>query len=470
MIDMLLWVQNAFLVMGLSTLDESMQSVLDTMASVPRELGSTVGMAKLLGLIFALCIGSYESWMMMLGRRGMDVMKLVRIVGISLCITFSSEICSGLAGPGRALERQAKAMAAAKNAQVDVLQQQVAELQDAYLERLQERVDSLRRAEKAEVLGADASQWDELVYSVKNLDSVIKDNLKQLAVFVETKFSEGFNIVVRFLGELIFQMTYYGLFLAQRCFMAILGVFCPLAFALSIVPPWSSAWSQWISKYLSISLWGWIIYVSLFYVDHLLIYNLQKDMAAYTYLVNNVNGSSAQIGALGMQGIGSNCFYVMGMMIGSYLLKFVPEVASWLIPGGVSSGIGGMIGGAAAGGVMSATKMVGGKTLSMAKSAVSGGSKLAGTMVTTGTKAVSQGFQGAKTGAQMGAKAGGGNPVLGTLGATAGMVVGAIGGAAAAVGEGAAKATGVGIKHSKVGVNYRKGSAMAKGKNPTGIK
>ena len=28
----------------------------------------------------------------------------------------------------------------------------------------------------------------------------------------------------------------------------------------------------------------------------------------------------------------------MGMLMGAYIVRFVPEVSSWLIPGGVSSG------------------------------------------------------------------------------------------------------------------------------------
>jgi hypothetical protein len=38
-----------------------------------------------------------------------------------------------------------------------------------------------------------------------------------------------------------------------------------------------------------------------------------------------------------LQGIGSNCMYAMGMLVGAYVIRFVPEVASWLIPGSVSS-------------------------------------------------------------------------------------------------------------------------------------
>lgn len=55
--------------------------------------------------------------------------------------------------------------------------------------------------------------------------------------------------------------------------------------------------------------------------------------------------------ALGLQGIGSNCMYAMGMLVGAFILRFVPEVASWLIPGGVSSSAGSAAGSVATAGV-----------------------------------------------------------------------------------------------------------------------
>lgn len=67
-------------------------------------------------------------------------------------------------------------------------------------------------------------------------------------------------------------------------------------------------------------------------------YNLQEDLVAYNHLLHGTVNSWEQIGALGLQGIGSNCMYAMGMLVGAYIIRFVPEVASWLIPGGISSG------------------------------------------------------------------------------------------------------------------------------------
>ena len=67
------------LTIGLPAIDESLEKLLTAMETFPNVavLGDAVSMAKALGLCLALCVGSYECWMMMLGRRGMDVMKLL---------------------------------------------------------------------------------------------------------------------------------------------------------------------------------------------------------------------------------------------------------------------------------------------------------------------------------------------------------------------------------------------------------
>ena len=73
--------------------------------------------------------------------------------------------------------------------------------------------------------------WDKLIYNVENLGSTINNYAQRAAVAAETKVSEWINDVIRFVGELIFQMSYYGMLVAQRIFMAIMMIFCPIMFA-----------------------------------------------------------------------------------------------------------------------------------------------------------------------------------------------------------------------------------------------
>lgn len=326
--------------MGLPAIDQSLDKLLVAMEAFPNVaiLGDTISFARMLGLLLALCVGSYECWMMMLGRRGMDVMKLLRIIGISMCISSSSWICSALHMPGKSLEATTKSMAMAKNKEVAALELKVAQKQGEYLERLRAVQDSISTAKQVASIGEDANWWDKLVYNVENLGETINNYAQRAAVAAETKVSEWINDVIRFVGELIFQMSYYGILVAQRIFIAIMIVFCPIMFALSLAPPWNSAWSQWMSKFLSLTLWGFVTYMCLYYIDFILMYNLQEDLVAYNHLLHGAVNSWEQIGALGLQGIGSNCMYAMGMLVGAYIIRFVPEVSSWLIPGGVSSG------------------------------------------------------------------------------------------------------------------------------------
>ena len=328
------------LTIGLPAIDESLDKLLVAMETFPNVaiLGDAIGLARIIGLLLALCVGSYECWMMMLGRRGMDVMKLLRIIGISMCISSSSWICSALQVPGKSLESTTKAMAMAKNKEVAALELKVAQKQGEYLERLRAVQDSISTAKQIAEIGEDANWWDKLVYNVENLGTTINNYAQRAAVAAETKVSEWINDVIRFVGELIFQMSYYGILVAQRIFIAIMIVFCPIMFALSLAPPWNSAWSQWMSKFLSLTLWGFVTYMCLYYIDFILMYNLQEDLVAYNHLLHGTVNSWEQIGALGLQGIGSNCMYAMGMLVGAYIIRFVPEVASWLIPGGISSG------------------------------------------------------------------------------------------------------------------------------------
>ena len=369
--------------MGLPAIDESLMKLLAAMETFPKSavLGNVVDFAKMIGLCLALCMGSYECWMMMLGRRGMDVMKLLRIAGLSICISCSTYICSALREPGHQLEMVAKMMAEDKNKQVAALELKVAQKQDDYLKRLRQVQDSIETAKQVQAIGEDAHWWDKLIYNMENLGSTINNYAERAAVAAETKVSEWINDVIRFVGELIFQMSYYGMLVAQRIFLTILGLFAPIMFAMSIVPPWSSAWSQWISKYLSLSLWGFVVYMCLYYIDFILMYNLLEDIKAYDTLLKGQVNSWQNIGALGLQGIGSNCMYAMGMLVGAYVIRFVPEVASWLIPGGVSSSAGsvagsvvaGLAGGAVAKGTSAATT-----TAAAGAAVVTGGASLVG--------------------------------------------------------------------------------------------
>lgn len=171
MIDLLLHINltlsifiDQLLTMGLPLIDQSLEKLLTALRSSPTNglYHNMVSYARGLGTLLALCVGSYECWMMMLGRRGMDVMKMLRIVGLAICIQCSSFICDALMVPGMALEESTMMMAKNENQKVATLEREVAKKQQEY-------VDSLRsqQAKQAEQKAAqDAATEDGLLDNI----------------------------------------------------------------------------------------------------------------------------------------------------------------------------------------------------------------------------------------------------------------------------------------------------------------
>lgn len=325
---------------ALGAVDQYLDGLISFMGSKSGISMNLTGMAKGIGSVLCLIVGSYECFMMMLGKRGIDVMKILRILAISLCITFSGSICSALKAPGDSLMNTTKVFSDVQYSTVKDLENDVSKMSKKY-------TDKLRDQFAEEKMKKDASEDRSILETLTSGEAMdelkqnINNSLKIAAATVETTLAEWINAIARWIGLIIFQVVFYSMMLGQICFMGLLQIWAPMAFALSLVPAFKSAWSQWISKYLSLSLWGFVCYYILGYVWMVVQYVLEKDIAGYEVLLSQAGGTDwADVGMLAVQQIGATAMYVVGLIIGAVLLRFVPEVASWLIPGGVSSGFG----------------------------------------------------------------------------------------------------------------------------------
>ena len=353
-------------VMGLGVIDESLNGLITAMDSMPSELKlpSMMWYAKMIGLCLALGVGANECYQMMLGRRGMDVMKLLHIVIISLCISSAGTIASIARQPGKILEGYAKSAMDGMNEQVMKEEQIVAQLQEDYINKVRESMRQLEQAQEAANASknADAHWWEveKIKDTLEETTNHISNKIKEYALVLETKICEWISLILRLIGEVLLQAIIYGLLVSQRIFMHLLEMVAPLMFAISLSPHFKSAWSQWLSKYISLSLWGFVTYVCMYYAFFIIWYNLKQDQTAYMQLMSSVSGDDAQVAAMGMQTVGSTCMYLIGLLVGVKILSMVPEAASWLIPGGVSSSAGSAAGGIVTAGAMTAGTMAGG--------------------------------------------------------------------------------------------------------------
>lgn len=399
MTSLLLSIIDLFLTMGVPPIDEHLHLIINQVDNFNLVgLSSIRRLAQVIGCAFALCMSSYEGYMMILGRRPIDIFRIARIIGFSLCITQANFISNACGLPGRSLANQCYAQMTVQNEMVEQALKTCSKKQQQYKDSVHAKIDTLtnRQLQKIESEYVyNKNPFKELAQQIKMAYARAEGEIKRLVLSAETLISEGINEAFRFIGEVIFEITFFGIILAAKFMMKVLVAFCPIAFALSIIPPWGSAWSSWISKYVSISLWPFICYSCVTFVDFILLYEINTDITAYQTLLGEnplTAGTWEGLLMLGLQNIGATCRYVIALIIGAILLKFVPEISSWLIPGGASSSIGSTMGGM----VSSATMFAGGVALKSSASAVKAGAT------------VTNKVGGAGGGAVMGAVAGAG--------------------------------------------------------------
>lgn len=343
-------------VFGWGVIDKNLNGLLSAMDSTSPDfcLGYIMYWSKSIGLCIALGVGANECYQMMLGRRGIDVMKLLHIIIISLCISSAGSIARLAALPGKALESSAYKAVQKQDAELKIKEMAVVEKQKQYMDKLKEKQAELEMARELDqkddnsilkILFGGAMGAGML--AAEHVDE-IKHTIQNTALTVETKICEWISVLLRMISQIILQAIIYALLVCQRIILAILAAFAPLNFALSLSPHYKAAWSQWLSKYISISLWGFVTYTVLYYSFFIIDYNLDVDVAAYTELTKNLTtADDANILSVGFQALGSTCMYVVGVVCAIKCLSFVPEIASWLIPGGVASGAAGAASGVA---------------------------------------------------------------------------------------------------------------------------
>lgn len=353
-LDLILCAADEPAAFGLSMIDHNLTELIKYMGNEPPAFlnGTLTSYAKTIGCCIALGVGANECYQMMLGRKGMDVMKILHIILISFCITWSGAICSALKTPGEKLEETARAFLNTQNDHIQAREEQMRDLQDAYIEAVRKKNAELLTKAQADRQASDDKNWyDPIADPIMDMWQEMKNKAQELTLIAETTLCEWISKIIRYIGEVLFQAMLYGVVVGQRIFMQILAAFAPLMFAISLSPHFKSAWSQWLGKYVSISLWSFIAYTITYYVFYIIDYNLLQDIEAYKALTARIDvDGDGSVLAIGMQALGSTCMYIVGCLIGVKLLGSVSEVASWCMPGGVASSSTGAMTGAMAGG------------------------------------------------------------------------------------------------------------------------
>ena len=324
---------------GINAIDENIVNIIEQMGTFSaNHMNDMTSLARAIGQVLCLFVVGGECFQVMTGKKTFDFLKIMRPCGLALVIMFWSGYLSIIGAPGQACATYAKTMATAQN---DIVKQWEEKRVDAALDlrkRIKEKQAAAKMAEKST---SDKGLLEEVVDAGTELLTNIKDQLCSWYTAYESWVNGKILDGIQWIGEVAWQVSYYGMLLCGQIFLGILAIFGLIAFALSVVPAWHDAWSQWTSRYISVSLYTCLTYLVITYVDQIFIYALRTD---YNVMMA-ANGGLEMYSAFSESSVGTAGCYVVACFLGCFAIRWVPELAAWIIPAQASQNAAHMVAG-----------------------------------------------------------------------------------------------------------------------------
>ena len=142
----------------------------------------------------------------------------------------------------------------------------------------------------------------------------------------------GFVIAI-----IIFRIGWWGTIFCQQILLGMLVIFGPILWAFSILPKWESAWSKWLTRFLTVHFYGAMLYFVGFYVLLLfdIVLTLQADQLSEIVMnAGNIDDGNSSFIAYIKSFFFTSCYMIAASVVSLQCLNLVPDLAAWMIPEG----------------------------------------------------------------------------------------------------------------------------------------
>lgn len=295
---------------------------------------NATGIARALGAVFILIVAAGQAYKMMTKGEGLDVLQLGRPILIALILSQWNSVVNIVKYPGEQIEAGMKEVYIAAAKESTTLRERRSELsQDVYKQISANKADELEnQLEKAE-------WWD----VIEKAGIYIKHYADKASDWMATRFMTGLAYYIQYgvqmIGEVVFQVAVYIIFLIKALFITALTMFGPIQFAASILPVWKDAWQTWVGKMVSVSLYGACAYLAMAFSMVMIHYALEADIGKLTTLTTNPGDVWAYAGGA----LGSALTTAIAYFVGAFAFTTVPEMSTWAIPSQTTMAAGGFI-------------------------------------------------------------------------------------------------------------------------------
>ncbi|WP_231461733.1 hypothetical protein [Pedobacter sp. Leaf132] len=216
-----------------------------------------------------------------------------------------------------------------------------------------------------EVAKTEADTWYENAW--ESVKSSVKEGFSEVwnpVVEMRNRLQVGLQLLASSIMETLaiwlLRISVYVIFIVQIIFSTILIILGPFSVAASILPWFQRSFTEWIARFISVSLYSGIGYLVMYVASLFQHFALQAEISRYAQLLSTDGESVQKLSWFAANGVLSFGMVIIVFVIGALTMFTVPSISTWIVStSGVSSAASAMGSGA--------TKMT-----SMATAAVGG--------------------------------------------------------------------------------------------------
>lgn len=308
-------------------------------------------MSMALGALFSIVVAGGIAYKMMVKNEPIDVLKIMKILGIALvmCLWYPPSK-SGIGAGSNAciLDALAYIPNCIGSYTHDLYEAEAVQVSDKYNELLPliHKRDSVcgdvkENLDAAATNIANSQSKETLAESAGTADAV--EVAKQAAKAENNSTFVGLMIgldkIVMFLSLVIFRIGWWSTIFCQQILLGMLTIFGPIQWAFSVLPKWEGVWAKWITRYLTVHFYGAMLYfVGYFYnLTHSVsvrlysnIQHLQQTCTKIAIKKSNEGGARAywQVGIEKMNVFLFRLSSHLSLVWSCFLSNFCPRISS----------------------------------------------------------------------------------------------------------------------------------------------
>lgn len=230
-------------------------------------------MSMALGALFSIIVAGSMSYKMLVKGEPIDVVKIMKVLGISLVMCFWYP--SSTNNNGSILDALAFIPNCIGSYTHDLYEAEAVQVSEKYNELMPliQKRDSMyhkiaptQKVAKEIILSEivqDASMQIEDIEQKQEGEQLAQEAADR-SIFAGLII--GLDKIVMFLALVIYRIGWWSTIFCQQILLGMLTIFGPIQWAFSVLPKWEGAWAKWITRYLTVHFYGAMLYfVGYFY-------------------------------------------------------------------------------------------------------------------------------------------------------------------------------------------------------------